>query len=554
MKSTLHPLTFLGILIPLLVLWFSLFLGNRPFATPDEGRYVEIPREMVASGDYITPRLNGVKYFEKPPLFYWVQAASIRLLGMNEWAMRLGCLFFGTLGCVGTYLFGRRFYGISTGTAACLILATSPLYYALSRLIILDMAVTTLVTLSLFSFLMAVHTSAGRHRRFWAWGFYSCSALAVLTKGLMALAISGPVILIWALSTGRWKDLWPAYLPSGTLLFLMIAAPWHILASLYNPEFAYKYFIVEHFLRYTTSMHLRTQPLWFFIPVMLVGFFPWVSLLWGAIRNGLKFPHTKQHQDVTLFLLIWAGWTFGFFSLSNSKLIPYILPCLPPLALILGSYWARLWQPTHTQNARHEIIVFATLAGILSLTGLGVLWMMPQLIDHRPYLWTDLTTLAIVSLLSGSGALLFRVQHRYRSALAILPLTSIVLVVALIRFMPELQRPSIKPLAQVIQTLKKPNDLVGCYKTYYQDLPVYTNQIVTVFGVKGELEFGCTVENCTDWMIDDDATFLNLWTGKRRLLIVARSSEVKALTQRHPTFSYISLGETYGNVLITNQP
>jgi len=246
-------------IIPLLAIWFSLFLGNRPYATPDEGRYVEIPREMVVTGDYVTPRLNGVKYFEKPPLFYWIQAANIKIFGLHEWAMRLSCLLFGLVGCVATYLFGRRFYGPHVGLAACIILATSPLYYALSRLIILDMAVTTLLTLSLFSFLMTVYTPPAFQRRLWAWAFYGFSSLAVLTKGLMALAISGPVILIWALSTGRWKDLWPAYIPSGALIFFAITAPWHILASIENPEFAHKYFIVEHFLRYTTSLHLRSQ-------------------------------------------------------------------------------------------------------------------------------------------------------------------------------------------------------------------------------------------------------------------------------------------------------
>ena len=177
--------------------------------------------------------------------------------------MRLATVLFAVLGCLGTYLFGRRFYGHKTGIAACLILATTPLYYALSRLIILDMPVTTLLSLSMFSFLFAVHTPKGLNRRLWAWGFYGLSALAVLTKGLMALAISAPVILIWALSTGRWKDLWPAYIPTGIVVFLTIAAPWHILASLQNPEFAHKYFVVEHFLRYLTSVHMRSQPFYF---------------------------------------------------------------------------------------------------------------------------------------------------------------------------------------------------------------------------------------------------------------------------------------------------
>ncbi|MDF3033215.1 MAG: glycosyl transferase [Alphaproteobacteria bacterium] len=539
-------------IIPLLALWFCLFLGNRPFASPDEGRYVEIPREMVASGDYVTPRLNGVKYFEKPPLFYWLQATSIKVFGIQEWAMRLWCVFFGILGCLGTYLFGRRFYGHSAGMAACLILAASPLYYALSRLIILDMPMATLVSLSLFSFLVAIHTPPGFQRRLWAWAFYGCSALAVLTKGLMALAISGPVILIWAFGTGRWKDLWPAYIPSGALLFFMIAAPWHILASLKNPEFAYKYFVVEHVLRYTTSLHMRTQPLLFFVPVLLLGLFPWTSLLGSAIRNGVRSDFTNKQRGVTLFLLIWASWTFGFFSISNSKLVPYILPCFPPLALILGAYWVKIHQPEYAASARQSLLIFIGMSVILSIGGLTTLWMMPHLIDHRPHLWADFTALSGAFLFLAGVAALFLRQRRLRSALATIPLAAVVLVVSVIRLMPELQRPSIKPLAQIIQAHKKPDDIVGSYNAYYQDLPVYVDQVITVTDAKGELEFGCEAEDCTQWMIDEKK-FLQLWRGTKRLFIIARATEIAALTQREPTFYYVPLGINQGNILVTNK-
>jgi len=536
----------------LLALWFALCLNNRPFASPDEGRYVEIPREMAISGDYVTPRLNGVKYFEKPPLFYWLQTASIKIFGIHEWAMRLWTVFLGILGCLGAYLFSRRFYGHSTGMAACLVLATSPLYYALSRLIILDMPMATLLSLSLFSFLSAVHTPPGHQRRLWAWAFYGCSALGVLTKGLMTLTISGPVILIWALSTGRWKDLWPAYLPSGALLFLAIAAPWHILASFANPDFAYKYFFVEHVLRYTTSVHKRTQPFWFFIPVILLGFFPWASLLWGAVREGLSLECSKKQRDVTVFLLIWASWTFGFFSLSNSKLIPYILPCFPPLAIILGAWWVKIHQVRHASAARQGILVFAGVSCTLTIAGLATLWMMPNLIDHRPHLQTDFIILSGAVLLLTGFSIFWLNQRHFKKALSTIPCVALVVVIFVIRLMPELQRPSVKPLAQLIQTHKKAGDIVGSYKTYYQDLPVYTNQIVTVIDAKGELEFGCEAEDCTHWMMDEKQ-FLPLWEGERRLFIIAKSTEIAALAQREPTFHYTLLGADQGNVLITNR-
>ena len=536
----------------LLAIWFSIFLGNRPFATPDEGRYVEIPREMVSTGNYITPRLNGVKYFEKPPLFYWIQAINIKTFGLQEWAMRLATVLFAVLGCLGTYLFGCRFYGHKTGIAACLILATTPLYYALSRLIILDMPVTTLLSLSMFSFLFAVHTPKGLNRRLWAWGFYGLSALAVLTKGLMALAISAPVILIWALSTGRWKDLWPAYIPTGIVVFLTIAAPWHILASLQNPEFAHKYFVVEHFLRYLTSVHMRSQPFYFFVPVLILGLFPWISLLGKAIQTSLKSRDNEEQKGISQFLLIWAAWTFGFFSISNSKLIPYILPCFAPLALILGNYWTQIYQPQSLNNHRKAIYSFAISSFLFATAGLATLWLVPSLIDHRPHLIMDFSILFASFIILTLLSLLFMYRGRSKLALSTIPLSAVILIFAVIRITPDLQRPSIKPLAQMIQSMKAPGDKVGSYRIYYQDLPVYTDQIVTVVDMQGELEFGCQAEDCTQWMVDEPK-FLELWKQSHRFFIIARSSEIQDLVNRDPSFTYLLHGSNQGNVLITNR-
>lgn len=539
-------------IIPILFIWFALFLGNRPFATPDEGRYVEIPREMVATNDFVTPRLNGVKYFEKPPLFYWIQAGNIKLFGLQEWTMRLTTIFFGMLGCIAIYLFGRRFYNEYIGMTACLILATSPLYYAVSRIIILDMPVTTLTTLSLFAFLMTIHTSPGLYRRLWAWGFYIMCALGVLTKGLMVLAISGPVILIWSLATGRWKDLWPAYLPSGFIIFLLIAAPWHILASINNPEFFYKYFVVEHFLRYTTSMHMRSQPIYFFIPVLLLGFFPWVIFLWKGIKDAIQKNQSLEQRGITIFLLIWAGWTFVFFSISNSKLVTYILPCFPPLALILGAYAGKLLHFNNAHEVRNISLTFGIFLIVFAILGLFILWALPNLLDHRPYLISDFTILMGVFLSISFAAIIFTLQQRQKNSLSLIPLCAIALNLAVVRLMPELQRPSIKPLAQIIQQHKHNGDIVASYKTYYQDLPVYMNEVVNVIDVKGELEFGCEVEDCSKWMYEENK-FLQLWKGDRRYFVIAQRKEIAALTQRIPTFRYFTLGSSNGNVLITNK-
>ncbi len=164
-------------------LFFAFFLGSRPLSVPDEARYCEIPREMVATGDYVTPRLNGVKYFEKPVLFYWLQAASIRAFGLSEWTLRLWPALFALSGCLLAYYAGRKLYGRRAGLFAAAVLATSVLYYALGRTIILDMPVTIFLTGALLSFLLAVEEEGARAQRWYYLAFYAFAALATLTKG-----------------------------------------------------------------------------------------------------------------------------------------------------------------------------------------------------------------------------------------------------------------------------------------------------------------------------------------------------------------------------------
>ncbi len=181
----------LMILTVLICLFFTFMLGNRALTVPDEGRYVEISREMVATGNYLTPRLNSVKYFEKPVFFYWLEALSINLFGLNEFTLRLWPALFALFGCLAVAVAGARLFGRLTGLLGATVLATSLLYYGFSRAIILDMPVSILLTLALLSFLMGTHEAPGLKRRLYLWVFYAFAALAVLTKGLIGIFIPG---------------------------------------------------------------------------------------------------------------------------------------------------------------------------------------------------------------------------------------------------------------------------------------------------------------------------------------------------------------------------
>ena len=259
------------ILTVLICILFTFMLENRPLSVPDEGRYVEIPREMVASGNYLTPRLNYVKYFEKPVLFYWLEAFSIKLFGLNEFTLRLWPALFALFGCLAVAVAGARLFGRMTGLLSAAVLATSLLYYGLGRAIILDMPVSILLTLALLSFLVGTHEAPGLKRRLYLWGFYAFAALAVLTKGLIGIFIPAMVIGAWILLLGEWRMLKTLYIPSGLALFLLIAAPWHIMVDRANPEFFQFYFIHEHFQRYLDQGTWPLQAVLVFHPHRAAG-------------------------------------------------------------------------------------------------------------------------------------------------------------------------------------------------------------------------------------------------------------------------------------------
>jgi 4-amino-4-deoxy-L-arabinose transferase-like glycosyltransferase len=532
--------------------FFGILLGSRPLSVPDEGRYVEIPREMVATGNYLTPRLNGVKYFEKPPLFYWMEAGFIRVFGLDEWSVRLGPALFALLGCIAVYYAGARLFGRAAGIAAAVVLATSALYYALGRLITLDMPVTALLTASLLSFLLGTKEAVGPARRNFFWSFYIFAALATMTKGIIGILIPGMIIFWWLLLAKEWRTLRTMYLGSGLLLFLLIAAPWHIIVQWVNPEFFDFYFIHEHFQRYLTKVHGRYKPAWFFLPILLVGLFPWTAFLIQAVRRSLP-PSWSQRceQKETIFLLLWAGLVFLFFSASDSKLIPYILPALPPLAILIGRYVGETWRTgaaTAPRGISRGLRLLLVLSALL-IVGVSVLPRYRPELDRallRPHLY-----LIIAVLVTGTAAT-WRALRRWgvRGGLAGLTATTALFCIACSSAMPYLDTRSVKDLALELKAHLNPGDEVATYLTYYQDLPVYLERRITVVEWTGELDFGSRTEDTSAWMMNGPA-FWKQWAGSRRIYLVTTDQVYDWLRQK-PGRSYFLIARRKNNVILSN--
>ncbi len=320
-------------------------IGNmgRHLANPDEGRYSEISREMAASGDWITPRLNGLKYFEKPPLQYWATALAFKAFGEGEHSARLYVLLCGLATLLVTGFTAWKLHGPAASLGAMLVLVSSPYFMALGGIVTLDMGLTLWTTATFCALLLAEHAAAqGRdavHRR-WMLGAWAAMALAVLSKGLVGIVFAGAAVFFAMALARSLAILGRMEWLRGLAVFIAIVAPWFVAVSAANPEFAHFFFVHEHFERFLTQSHRRVQPVWFFLPIMALGLLPWVAALPSAAMSAWRGEALGRTQPLRMALL-WSAFIVAFFSASGSKLPAYVLPAFPPIALVLGLYVAQ---------------------------------------------------------------------------------------------------------------------------------------------------------------------------------------------------------------------
>ena len=474
--------------------WFCALLGMRPLSNPDEGRYGEIPREMAVTGDYVTPRLNGVKYFEKPPLVYWLSALTFRQFGVSEFTVRLWGGIFSVIGVLLTYAAARALHGRAVGIWSAIVLSTTLMYYIFSQIMLLDMTVAVTISGSLFAFILAVREPRGRKRFGLFVAFYVFMALATLSKGLIGIALPGAVIFLWVLLLNRWRALWPFYPIFGTIVLLAIAAPWHVYAARANPDFLNFYFYHEHWLRFTTRIHGRYEPWWFFLPIFLVGLFPWIFFTGPAIREALPGGwKARKENGEAWFLLIWVVFIVAFFSKSQSKLIPYILPVFPAMAVLIGHSISRVWQGQSANRFRlgaWSFIVAALLLGVAA----AVAPKPPEPAGLNALLPMLRITIGGVMLLGAAATFLGLRRNQPRLMIGAIAISTAALLITVTVGGGEFEKTSTQKFAMILKPLLKPDDRVYCVGIYCQDLPVYLNRLVSVVDYRGELGYGIDAE------------------------------------------------------------
>ncbi len=322
--------------------WLAALAWLRPLMLPDEGRYVGVAWEMMRAGDWLVPTLNGLPYFHKPPLFYWITAAAMSLLGPGEWAARAASLLGATAGAMALFLFVRRWWGPQAALPTLVALLAQPLFYVGGQFANLDMLVAGCITTAIVLLAQAaLSIERGAAWRAALAGAYAAAALGVLAKGLIGAVLPALVIGAWLLPGRRWRTLLALLWWPGALIFAALALPWFAAMQMRFPGFADYFFVVQHFERFAAGGFNNVQPFWFYPAVLALLMLPWLPWLRPQFARGRLAD--AQRGDLRRLMLLWAALVVLFFSLPKSKLLGYVLPAVPPLAALFADGF-RTWQ------------------------------------------------------------------------------------------------------------------------------------------------------------------------------------------------------------------
>ena len=511
------------LLVAFCAVWFYA-LGARTLVPTDEGRYAEMGREMVTTNDWITPRLNGIKYFEKPPLQTWMNAATFKVFGLGEWQARLWTGLCGLLGIALVTLAGRRLYGGAVAFNAAALLGSSFLWAALGHVNTLDMGLAGMMTLTLCSLLIAQRNDAlPVERRNWMLACWAGMALAVLSKGLIGIVLPGAVLVLYTVLARDWAIWRRLHLVAGLLLFFAITVPWFVLVSLRNPEFAWFFFVHEHLQRFTSKVHHRAGPIYYFIPILALGLMPWLATLpqalWHARRDNAAGFQPK------ILLATWAVFIFVFFSVSGSKLPSYILPIFPALALLIA---CRL-----QQGGRGSVMICAGMLALFAVAGLALLPRVATMAGnafeaplYRDYSWWVGVTAALV--LAGSLVAFWQARRSVQAGMLLLAITGFMGGQMLMLGHEPMGRYAAGvdhlPALQAELTPQTRLYVVGRYE---QSLPFYLRRTMTMVQHADELEFG--LQQQPELWLPTREAFMQVWlrnhaSGAATIAILSRDA------------------------------
>ncbi|HEX9445683.1 MAG TPA: glycosyltransferase family 39 protein [Candidatus Binatia bacterium] len=571
--------------------WFCFWqLGAVSFIDPDEGMYGAIAREMSQSGDWVTPRFDGVRYLNKPPLLFWLSALTFKIFGPGEWGVRLWSALPALGAALLVWAMGRMLYGAAGGYFAALVFASSLGIFLYAHITLTDPLLVFSIALAMTGAVWTMRPEGGaeKPRKYSAEAgpllFYLALALGMLTKGLIAVLLPAAIVGVFALITRNGRAL--SMIASrraalGALLFLLIAAPWHFLAARDNPGFAGYYLLDNQLLRYLKGGTLIeddvsvTTPA--FLVLSLVWFLPWSFLLPAVLRRELGRPkRISPDEAMRLLPPLWAFVMLLFFSLSSSKLEHYSLPALPALALMTGGWWAGRLESPPSSSRWWRYPAIALIA--LSLSGLAwIQWggslpasrllnimgyyraIEAQSYDMPPLVKTLapwIARIVLAAVIGVSAAALLLSLEKVRAGFYAFVAAGAVIFVLLFRLV-LLSEPyhSAKPIAEAVMARAGPGDLILHEDPleYSGGLAYYTGKrVYIVDGRRGSLEFGARYPEAEEIFLDR-RDLKKLWEGGRKLFLVTRLPPERSALGLLPGKEVFLLGQFGARRLYTNR-
>ncbi len=528
-------------LILLYLFLYLLPLGGRSLVTPDEMRYGEIAREMNVSGDYIVPRLNGLRYFEKPVLGHVLNAGSMRVFGETHFGVRFASAASVGLAAWALFLLVLHKRDERTAALATLIYLTSVMVQGIGTFSTLDSMVSGFITLCLCAFYAAATEPSAGRRAGYLVGVGIFAGCAFLVKGFLAFAVPVLVIVPFLLWQKQWKRLFT--LPWIPILgILATALPWCIMIALREADFWNYFFWEEHIHRFTAKGEAQhSEPIWFFIPVLIIGAMPWALLSPMALFRPIK---ERLGEPLVRYALIWLLAPFLFFSLSSGKLPTYILPCFPALAILLSIGLLELFDRQRDKPVRVGMWIFFSLTAI-AFIGLVLTGLLP-IEEAKIYREGELGKFFIVIATLGTSAVLYWVAIKRVSREWRLPMFGIATAVLMVGM--QFGVPSRGSVSSGIEAFLLSNEihlpenaiLAGDSRTVHALCFIFKRDDIYLLRSKGELDYGLAYPEAAGRYLDDD-DFVQLMEtrGRRPVVVVGRKKRLGILKEYESESIYV---------------
>lgn len=378
-----------SLLILACVIIFTLFfgIGGVPLLDPDEPVYAETAREMIQTGDFLSPRIFGDYWYDKPPMYYWLVAAAFKVFGYSEFAARFPAALMGALTAFMLYFSVTKLFNERAGFWSSLILTSCIQFFYLSKAAVTDTSLLFFMTGALLSFL---------HKKYWL--MYVCMGFATLVKGPIGIVFPGIIIFLYLLLMGQLKEIFRMHVLRGLLVYLLVAGPWYYLMyTVHGMEFINTFLGFHNVTRFTTPEHASRVTFWYYFPVVILGLFPWTGLLIQSVKASISDSRIDDMR-LLVFMHVWWVFVFIFFTVCKTKLVSYILPMFPALAIIIGWNISRMMQKMRHNTTFYSWIIGSGLMFVL----LGAGWIIGG--QQLPELAFGGMVLGVLTLLLGAAA------------------------------------------------------------------------------------------------------------------------------------------------------